>query len=175
MNLLGIIWGDCVQAISYVLGNEIWFVIGMCMSVFEFRQYLSRRVALRSAGTFILFIVLGVMAYKVGIQNGFVSLLLGLMACLSIINMVANRYAAGRQTRAFGFLAGYTMPIFLMHTLFAAPFRVLLLKIGIRSAAVHVMIGISVSFAGPIIAAEVIRRSKWLEFFLYPGKFIKVE
>lgn len=175
LKFFGIIGGVLPTGISYVLGNEIWFVIGMCMSMFEWKQYLGRRVAMRSAGIFILFIVLSVLAYKAGVQNGFVSLLLGLMACLSIITWFAARYANGKQTVAFGFLARYTMPIFLMHTLFAAPFRILLLKVDIHNAVVHVVVGIGVSFIGPIIAAEVMRKSKWLEFFLYPGKFIKVE
>ena len=26
---------------------------------------------------------------------------------------------------------------------------------------------------GPMIVAIIMRKSKWLEFFLYPGKFIK--
>ena len=30
-----------------------------------------------------------------------------------------------------------------------------------------------ISFAGPIIAAWIIKKTKWLEFFLYPNKIIK--
>ena len=67
------------------------------------------------------------------------------------------------------------MPIFLMHTLFAAPLRTLLFKFGIENAVIHVTLGIAISFAGPIIAAVIMEKSKWLEFFLYPGKFIKIK
>lgn len=73
----------------------------------------------------------------------------------------------------FSILAKYTMPIFLMHTLFAAPLRAVLLKMGIQSSAIHVILGIAISFIGPMIAAIIMRKSKCLEFFLYPGKFIK--
>jgi hypothetical protein len=66
------------------------------------------------------------------------------------------------------------MPIFMMHTLFAALFRVVLFKIGIQNIVIHVLLGIAVSFAGPIISAWIMRKSKWLEFCLYPGKFIKI-
>ena len=57
--------------------------------------------------------------------------------------------------------------------MFAAPLRVVLLKIGISNAAVQVVLGILISFIGPVIAAWIMKKSKWLEFFLYPGKFVK--
>lgn len=69
-----------------------------------------------------------------------------------------------------GFFAKYTMPIFLMHTLFAAPMRSVLLKIGVTNAAIHIALGLGISFAGPIVAAWIMKKTKWLEFFLYPNK-----
>ena len=39
----------------------------------------------------------------------------------------------------------------------------------------HVVWGMAISFIGPILAATVMKKSKWLEFFLYPGKFIKMK
>ena len=59
-----------------------------------------------------------------------------------------------------------------MHTLFAAPARSVLLKMGITNAAVHIVLGLAISFAGPIITAWIMKKTKWLEFFLYPNKFI---
>lgn len=67
------------------------------------------------------------------------------------------------------------MPIFLMHTLFAAPLRTVLFKLGIQNAIIHVVLGIAISFIGPMVAAIIMKKAKWLEFFLYPGKFINVK
>lgn len=74
--------------------------------------------------------------------------------------------------RGMEFIAKYTMPIFLMHTLFAAPMRSLLLKIRIENAVIHVALGLGISFVGPIIAAWIMKKTKYLEFFLYPNKFM---
>lgn len=71
------------------------------------------------------------------------------------------------------FVAKYTMPIFLMHTLFAAPVRSILMKVGTENVAVHVVLGLGISFAGPIIAAWIMKKTKWLEFFLYPIAILK--
>jgi putative acyltransferase len=66
-----------------------------------------------------------------------------------------------------------SLPIFLMHTLFAAPTRAVLLKVGVTNAAAHVVLGLGISFVGPIVAAWVMKKTKYLEFFLYPNKVIK--
>ena len=73
---------------------------------------------------------------------------------------------------ATGSFAKYTMSSFLMQTLFAAPMRSVLLKVGIENAVIHVVMGVVISFVGPIIAAWIMKKTKWLEFFLYPNKFI---
>lgn len=119
-----------------------------------------------------LFMVLSVAVYMMGICNDAVSFAMGLLACVAVILMVADYEA--KFGKCMDFLAKYTMPIFLMHTLFAAPTRSVLLKMGVTNAVVHVVLGLSISFAGPIIAAWIMKKTKWLEFFVYPNKFIKI-
>jgi len=36
------------------------------------------------------------------------------------------------------------------------------------------VLGLGISFIGPIIAAWIMKKTKWLEFFLYPNKFVKI-
>lgn len=173
---LGIFEGGYgVQVISYVLSNEIWFVIGMCLSVVEFKRYLLKRSMIAPIATGAIFLLLSIWVYMIGINHRVISFLLGLLACFSVVTLMAKIYENRGQSVAFGVLAKYTMPIFLMHTLFAAPLRIVLLKIGIQNAMVHVILGIAISFIGPMIAAVIMKKSKWLEFFLYPGKFIKMK
>lgn len=109
--------------------------------------------------------------YMANIQNSAVSFALGLMACAAVILLVAG--LEDKSGKVMSFLAKYTMPIFLMHTLFAAPMRSVLLKIGVTNAVAHIGLGLGVSFAGPIVAAWIMKKTKWLEFFLYPNKYMK--
>ena len=127
----------------------------------------------RAQGTIVglLFMILSVAVYMMGIHNDAVSFAMGLMACVAVISMVADSEA--KFGKCVNFLAKYTMPIFLMHTLFAAPIRSLLLKVGIKNAVVHVVLGLGISIAGPIIAAWIMKKTKWMEFFVYPNKLIK--
>ena len=136
--------GYGVYAVSTVLSNEIWFVLGMSICAFNV-QLKEKRVQ---------------------------GAICGLLACIAVILLVVD--SEEKFGRGMDFLAKYTMPIFLMHTLFAAPMRSVLLKLGIGSSVIHVVLGLGISFVGPIIAAWIMKKTKWLEFFLYPNKFVKI-
>lgn len=146
----------------------------MCLSVFEFKSSLKKIELFVPISGGVLFLAFSIVVYMLGIEQGIISFLLGLLACGSVVVAIAKLYEEKNQSVLFGILAQYTMPIFLMHTLFAAPLRTLLFKLGIQNAALHVILGIAISFIGPMIAAIIMKKSKWLEFFLYPGKFIKI-
>ena len=157
---LGIFGGYGVQVISYILSNEIWFVIGMCLSVFEFKKYLVKKSLITPISTGVIFLLLSIWVYMIGLNHGVISFLLGLLVCFSVVTLMAKIYENRGQSAAFGTLAKYTMPIFLMHTLFAAPLRTVLFKLGIQNAVIHVILGIAISFIGPMIAAVIIKKSK---------------
>ena len=160
--------GYSVYAVSTVLSNEIWFVLGMSICAFNV-QLKGKRVQ----GTIceLLFVILSIVVYTVEISGGVISFAMGLLACVAVILMVAG--FEEKFGRGMDFLAKYTMPIFLMHTLFAAPMRSILMKIGVENAVIHVALGLGISFAGQIMAACIMKKTKWLKFFLYPNKFIR--
>lgn len=135
------------------------------MSICAFNVQLKGR---RVQGTIIelLFVLLSVLVYTAEINGSAISFAMGILACVAIILMVAG--FEDKFGRGMDFLAKYTMPIFLMHTLFAAPLRSILMKLGIENAVVHVVLGLGISFAGPIIAAWIMKKTKQLDFFLYP-------
>ena len=157
-----------IYAVSTFLSNEIWFVLGMSICAFNV-QLKGRKVKGTIFG--MLFIILSIVVYTVEIGSSVISFAMGLLACVAVILMAAG--FEEKFGRGMDFLAKYTMPIFLMHTLFAAPMRSILMKNGIENAVIHVVLGLGISFAGPIMAACIMKKTKWLEFFLYPNKFIR--
>lgn len=148
---------------------EFWFVLGMIICVFnvQIKGKLSRGIVCVA-----VFLALSIYLYKNSVVNGAASFAVGLFACAAVIYSAAG--IEDKPCRLLSFLAKYTMPVFLMHTLFAAFIRVVLIKAGITNAAVHILLGIAISFAGPIVAAWIMKKIKWAEFFLYPNKFIKI-
>lgn len=174
--ILIFVGGFGIQIISYVLSNEFWFVVGMFISVMKFPSFAkqNRYLVIGLLG-FVLFLLLSILIYILNIVINGIEFLLGIVACLSIVLIFIKLFADNGTNRVLGFFARYTMPVFLMHTLFAAPFRVLLIKIGITNAIVHVVLGITISFAGPIIVGKIAKVSKYLEIFFYPTKFIRIK
>ena len=162
-----------IRVISYILSNEIWFVMGMLLCVLDFKKYIAKKRIFFSIIAGAIFWGLSVWIYKAGIQNALINFLLGVIACCTIIVLVIQIYENRQQSAVFEILSKYTMPIFLMHTIFAASMRSILFKLGIQNAMPHVILGIVISFVGPMIAAVIMNKTIWLEFFLYPGKFIK--
>ena len=60
-----------------------------------------------------------------------------------------------------------------MHTIFAAPIRIILLKLNITNPVVHISIGLFICLAGQIIASITMNKVKYLDFVLYPTKYIR--
>ncbi len=170
MKIIAVFWhggGHSVPAITYLLSNEIWFVLGMCLSGAPWRNCLCiRKLLWKSLSSILMsiFIVASVFVYACDIGFPGMDFLLGLTACIAVIMVVMYLFRENVQSRLFGYFASYTLPIFLMHTIFAATVRIILLKAGISFSLIHVMVGIMASFAGPVIAMKVMNslRIDWL-------------
>ena len=161
--------------VSTVLSNEIWFMFGMCFGILDFDNIISKKKSLHlSLRGIVLFLALSILAYKFNLGNIF-DFLLGALAVISIVILFGFVFKSNKQKKLLGFMSKYTMHIFLMHTIFAAAFRTVLIKVGITNAPVHIIVGILASFAVPILVGLVMEKLKWPEIFIYPAKFIKVK
>lgn len=159
--------GYSVPAITYLLSDEIWFVLGMCLNGVSWRNCLCTRKLLwkRLSGILIvIFIMASVFVYACDIELPGLDFLLGLAACAAVIMTVMYIFQENVQNRLFGCFARYTLPIFLMHTIFASMVRIVLMKAGVSFRLTHVLVGIMASFAGPIVAMKVMSRLRitWL-------------
>ena len=171
MRFIWIYAGDAiaVYAVSALLANELWFVLGMWMAEFEIPERLrhgSAGIAGFCCGA--LFLIGSVAIPPASPHREILSVLMGVLGCAATIMIVI---ATEGKRNPLDPLSGYTMPIFLMHTICAAGLRGVLLKLGIVSPVVHVVLGLAGSFAGPILAITIMRKAK-LDILVYPAKYI---
>lgn len=159
-----------IYALSTVLQNEIWFVAGMVLGILSVN--VSHK-AKKGMAVGIVFLAMSGLLLRVEVPNLTISFLLGVLACTSVILTTKAYQDNLAKSCVFKFMSKYTMPVFLMHTICAAPTRSILFKIGITSAWIHIPIGLVVSFGGPIFVAIILKKMKYAEFILYPGKFMK--
>lgn len=177
LKILSIFGLYSIYAVTTVLANGIWFVIGMCLCVVDFKDFIEKKqIGIGfSYGLALVFLVGSILNYIFNTNSYFFSFFLSLFACASILMIFAYTFRNNVQKLVFGVMAKYTMSIFLLHTLFAAPVRIVLFKIGIISPEIHVVFGIAISFIGPIAISIILNRIKWIEFFMYPNKYLKLE
>lgn len=155
----------------YFLGGmahrEIWFVIGMLLAFYHDKIKFDKRCL---GISFLLFpiSIIGYnkeMALYVWIPY---SLVTGICGCLMILEM-AWFYNFRIPEKFILFSRKNTLPVFLMHTIFAAGIRSALCKMGITNFAVHMIGGIMGSILLPVITAEIMRKFRWMYFFISPG------
>lgn len=66
----------------------------------------------------------------------------------------------------------YSFPIYLLHTIFTAGFRIVFLKVGVNNYLLHVLLGIIVGIGIPIIGMNIIKNCKILLFLFYPSSTV---
>lgn len=159
---------------QYLSENAVWFVAGMGMVWAESK--LVYRLSKQRLGVLVgivgmLFFSISTFLYDIGFCNMWISWGMGILGCLLTVLfsvLVQNNFNRISE------YAQYLMPVFLMHTLFAAPVRIVLLRIGLTNGILHALIGTVISFVGPILITIVGSRIKLIDFMIYPGKYIRM-
>lgn len=164
----------CQTGIFFVdslMENEIWFAAGMLMRCLNWKEKMRRVNGVCYILIGAAFLLLSAWLYGANLSGPWKSFLLSLMPCCAVPGWML--VTENRKMPLLDGLSPYTLPVFLMHTMCAAPCRILLMKIGISHPVVQIVVGVVFSFAGPILAARLMKKLKWPEFLLYPSRFIK--
>ncbi len=172
LKIANLIGGGCVQlpyAINVLSIDLVWFAAGICIAFFGVAARLSLKTVLAGA----LFLPLSVVVYAFSL-GPWAEFLIGVLACLCFVSAGVVGSSLWSRMPAFTKCAQWTMPVFLMHTIFAAGLRVALLKVGVTSVALHVGLGLAIGFAGPVLAMIFMERFKPLDFLVYPNRYVKL-
>lgn len=159
-----------VYAVSSVLSNEIWFVLGMALAFFEKPAWLQGG-KWKGIGVFgtIAFVSVSLLISWYKLETEWLSFVMGVWGCIVFLLVFMNFLFMDKCLR---WLRGYTMPIFLMHTIFAAGLRSVLFRLGIEHMWIHLVLGMAISMIGPIVAAMVMQPMR-LDILYTPGKYIR--
>lgn len=153
-----------------------WFVLGMIMQNMGFGNIAPKKRILFTALVFlILFTGLSSALYSYGYRATFSAwtLLLGTLACLGFTMLFKYIEASGITSSNVTVLSKYTFPVYLLHTIYAASVRTLLIYFGIRDVQLHVVLGLIAGTIGSIVTAWLFEKLVYPEFVFYPWKVIK--
>lgn len=154
-------------AVRIVTENMMWFSVGIVLGAVDYDTWLKKCSQYVGTIGLLVFLALSVAISFMGIRGEIIELLMGVIACFTIITMSVQ------MSKSRSIITPYTMGIYLMHTIFAAGVRSVLFKFGIATAYVHILVGLLATFIGPIVAVEIMKRTK-LDFFIEPRKYIRI-
>lgn len=160
---------NIIYPASKTLTNWIWFCLGIFICKTDMRKIFSPY----SSILLVVATIIAIIKFNLNISDFILDGIITLLSCFGIIGFIGWAYKNNNQSPVFKYISKYTMPIFLMHTIFAAGIRSVLFKIGITNSVIHIIIGLVATFAGPVIAAIIMERIH-LDFFIYPLNYIKL-
>lgn len=175
MKLMSIFLPDSsVYVVDTVLDNEIWFVSGIVLCAHGYPERM-RTIQWKKVGlaTALIFVIFSVLVFKYDTILPLISFVMGCLGCAAVIIIIISF-----SLREIGYdwehwMTQATMPIFVMHTIFAAGLRTFFLKLGVTNQVVHVICGLTISFIGPIFAIKIMEKLK-LDIVVYPEKYLKL-
>ena len=157
-----------------IASMSIWFVLGMGLRFWKYHFRCTKKLLLFTGGSLaILFLCASAVLHRQNLYFVSLNFLMGLLACAAVISLVIGTQDVLFIKTCSRYLAGYTMPVYLMHTIFAAGVRIVLVKIGITNAGVHLTAGMLASFIFPAAAIEIMQRVFCLDALVFPGKYLK--
>jgi len=168
LKIAACIWMLPNYILDTFMSNAIWFVAGMAMYEYNVASYGEKTCAL-----YVSAVVGGIFLALSFVQTNtrIFAFAMGILGCGAVVLLMM--YLFCRIKKATAKFASYTMPVFLMHTIFAAGVRAVLFKLGVVSPVLHIAAGLLASFVGPIVAIEIMQRVK-LDVLVYPQKYLKI-
>lgn len=144
-----------------IFSYAIWFIGGMAVCY--------KQIKPDKKWVFLGMLVLPVMviAYLSEQRNLFLQ---SLLSFLGIIFLSGVCVCLKNKHRILLILSKYMLQIYLLHTMCAACVRIMLLRLSINNAFIHVTIGLLSSFVGPILIAIILRKSKLGNIIFFPTK-----
>ncbi len=96
-------------------------------------------------------------------------ILFGIYASILFISMLQNLKPGARF---LDFVNRYSFQIYLLHTIFTAGIRILLIRANVTQWWIHVLVGTIFGLACSVLAAKIAEKVKFLNFFFFPAKII---
>ena len=100
----------------------------------------------------------------------FILAIYGTIVSIQFFSLIENKLS---YCKIINFICKYTFPIYLMHTMFSASIRIVLLKVGVYNFYIHFILGLTMGMLMPVLVTIILEKIKYGEIILYPLKTIK--
>lgn len=157
----------------YVMGNAIWFVLGMET---HYNHLLEKRKC-NNLVPIAVYIIISIIISAFSISFKGLPAIMAFGGIVSVTIMfvgIHNNQLQMAWRKMVNPVAKYMLQIYLLHTICAACMRSILFKVNIRNLLIHTVVGLIASFVIPIIIAIITEKSVYLNIFFFPTKTCNV-
>lgn len=143
---------DAPMPVYFFMNYSCWFILGMVMAYSRLEEYIEIETAVPTlilSGGLLGYILIE--WYRSGMFFSYIRQVVSLLVCgmTMVIAVLISKYK--KQSGIMRFMSKYTMPVFLMHTIFAAGTRMVLNKMHVTSLAIHLCMGLLAGIVGPVM------------------------
>lgn len=100
---------------------------------------------------------------------GELMMVFGIYASIMLISLLRDYKPI---SQFLNFMNRYSFQTYLLHTIFTAGIRIVMLRLGITWWWLHVLVGTACGITFSVLASEIAKRIKCLNFFFFPTKFL---
>jgi hypothetical protein len=163
---------------SFVLGfslgsMDVVFYSALAFGVGTFIDFksLTKLKLVSKCVVVLLHIVTGVVLILLNkIEVPFVKEIMILFGICSSIMFISMLQGFKPIARFLDFVNKYSFQIYLLHTIFTAGIRIILLRMNIGQWWIHVLLGTACGLVFSVLAAVISKKVKFLNFFFFPAK-----
>lgn len=174
ITILAVLIGYLLPAFGLPLGSfEVVFYSALAFGVGTFVDFksLTKPPLWIKCLIIIAHIATGVVLVRLGkIEAPFIKELMILFGIYASVLLISVLQDCKPLARFLGFVNKYSFQIFLLHTIFTAGIRIILLRLHITQWWLHVLVGTVCGLAFSVLAAKIAEKVKWLNFFFFPSK-----
>ena len=100
-----------------------------------------------------------------------IMILFGIYSSIMLISILQNCKAIAYL---LDFINKYSFQIYLLHTIFTAGIRIILIRLNVTSWWVHILLGTIFGFLFSVLSAKIAKKVKCLNFFFFPSKVLSI-
>lgn len=160
---------DLPDLLNKVVANAVWFLLGMVLCEIKLKDWPIYKCGI-TVGSGVVVSILVCAKGNISLLVQFVIALLFVIPIIGCAKTYNNRFEKSVLLE----MSTYFMPIYLMHTIFAAAMRSVLLKIGIGGLIPHLFVGLIASFLFPVVVYRIAEKHWMLLFWFEPGRALKM-
>jgi fucose 4-O-acetylase-like acetyltransferase len=164
VNFLVSVPSPFIPYFSQALHYSVAFVVGAIIAVRPALNNISEPPKHLIAAA--LFVIVLIVSLNIDLPISEVNIGIIISVCLlPLLIFISDQFSASRWVRFIIYFGALSLPIYVMHTMFSALLRIILLKGGVDDLFVHLALGVVIGVTGPLAVYQIAKRAGMLRVF----------